>query len=181
MACDLTAGYAEPCKSFIGGIDAVYFVNYGDISSFTLTADQVTDMDGTFSAYKYEVKGAGNNFSQPVTSSRDNGTTFFAQTLNLSLKGLSLAMAKEIKLLAHGRPHIVVQDRNGNAFLVGRLRGAEMTAGDAGATGDAMGDKVGQVMTFVAEEPTPANFIANPTAANPFAGMVGATVTIVTG
>ena len=31
MACDfITSGRAEPCKDSVGGINAVYFVDFGD-------------------------------------------------------------------------------------------------------------------------------------------------------
>ena len=31
MACDITTARAEPCKDSVGGINAVWIVNYGDI------------------------------------------------------------------------------------------------------------------------------------------------------
>ena len=58
MACDLTKGRALPCRESVGGIKAVYFVDFGDLGTISLTSDEVTDMTGTFSAYKYELKGA---------------------------------------------------------------------------------------------------------------------------
>ena len=57
MSCLLTAGRTIPCKDVVGGIKAVYFVNFGDITAITESADEVTDMTGTFSAYKYDLKG----------------------------------------------------------------------------------------------------------------------------
>ena len=36
MSCDIANGRLEPCKDSVGGINAVYFVNYGDITSVTL-------------------------------------------------------------------------------------------------------------------------------------------------
>ena len=88
MACDLTKGRKEPCKDVVGGLRAIYFVDYGDLGTVTQTDDEITDLSGTFSAYKYELKG-GSSFEQSISSSRDNGTTFFEQTLNLTLKKLS--------------------------------------------------------------------------------------------
>jgi hypothetical protein len=35
MACDITLGRTEPCKDSVGGINAVYFVNFGDITGIT--------------------------------------------------------------------------------------------------------------------------------------------------
>lgn len=181
MACDITLGRLEPCKSAIGGIDAIYFVNFGTMGDVTLgTNDEITDIAGTFSAFKYEVKSSGTSFEQTVNSSRDNGTTFWSQVVNLTLKGLSKEDNKEVKLLAYGRPHIVVEDRNGNAFIAGLVRGAELTGGTI-VTGAAMGDLSGYTLNFTGEENQPANFIDGAVKGDPFAGITTGTATIVEG
>ena len=136
-------------------------------------------MTGTFSAYKYELKG-NSSFEQAVNSSRENGTTFFEQTLNLTLKKLSKEDHKEIKLLAYGHPHVAVEDYNGNVFLMGLENGADVSGGTI-VTGAAMGDLSGYTLTLAGMEVKPANFVSGPTAADPFAGMTSATVTIVEG
>jgi len=179
MACDLTKGRKEPCKDVVGGLRAVYFTDFGDFGTVTQTDDEITDMDGTFTAYKYELKG-NSSFEQAVTSSRENGTTFFDQTLNLTLKKLSKEDNKELKLLAFGRPHVAVEDYNGNVFVMGLEHGAEVTGGSI-ATGAAMGDLSGYTITLNAQELKPANFVASPTAADPYDGMTSATVTITEG
>lgn len=179
MACDLTRGRKEPCKDVVGGIRAVYFTDFGDFGTVTQTDDEITDMSGTFNAYKYEVKG-NSSFEQAVTSSRENGTTFFEQTLNLTLHKLSKEDHKEIKLLAYGRPHITVQDYNGNAFVMGLEHGADVSGGTI-VTGAAMGDMSGYTLTFTAQELKPANFIDNPLTDDPFDGLSSPTATIVEG
>ena len=179
MACDLTKGRAVPCKDVVGGIRAVYFVDYGDLGTITLTNDEVTNISGTFTAYQYLVKG-NSSFEQTFNSSRENGTTFFTQTLNLTLTKLTKEDNKELKLLAYGRPYVVVQDYNGNAFMMGLNYGAEVTGGTI-VTGAAMGDLSGYTLTMEAQEQLPANFINGATTANPFAGLAGATDTIVVG
>lgn len=179
MACDLTRGRKEPCKDVVGGIRAVYFTDFGDFGTVTQTDDEITDMSGTFTAYKYEVKG-NSSLEQAVTSSRENGTTFFEQTLNLTLHKLSKEDHKEIKLLAYGRPHIAVEDYNGNVFVVGLEHGADVSGGTI-VTGAAMGDMSGYTLTFTAQELKPANFVDSPTAADPYAGMASATVTVTEG
>jgi hypothetical protein len=103
MACDLTSGRAVPCKDVVGGIRAVYFVDFGDLGTVTLTNDEVTDISGTFSAYQYVVKG-NSSFEQAFNSSRENGTTFFTQTLNLTLTKLTKEDNKELKLLGLRTP-----------------------------------------------------------------------------
>ena len=180
MACTLNKGRIEPCKDVVGGIKHVYFTDFGGYGTVTQdTDDQITNMDGTFTAYKYELKG-NSSFEQAVNASRENGTVFFEQTLNLTLKKLSLADNKEIKLLAYGRPNIAVEDYNGNVFVMGLEHGAEVTGGSI-STGAAMGDLSGYTLTLAASELKPANFVSSPTAADPFDGMASATVTVTEG
>lgn len=158
MACDINLGRTEPCKDSVGGITAVYFLNYGNIAEIdggVGGTDEVTDFTSA-SAYKYEVKG-NSNLTQNITSSRENGTTFFEQVLSLTLHKLSSTDNKEIKLLAYGRPHIIVEDNNGNFYWMGREYGADVTGGTI-VTGSAMGDLSGYTLTFTAMEKTPANY-----------------------
>jgi len=180
MSCLLTAGRTIPCKDVVGGIKAVYFVNFGDLGTITESADEVTNMTGTFSAYKYDLKG-NSSFEQSFNSSRENGTTFFEQTLNLQFSKLTKEDNKELKLMAYGRPQVVVLDYNDNAFLMGAEHGSEVTGGSI-VTGAAMGDLSGYTLTLSAQEVKPANFIAGvdlTSADEVFAGMSSATVTIV--
>jgi len=177
MACDLTKGRALPCRDSVGGLKAVYFVDFGDLGAITVSSDEVTDMTGTFDAFKYELKGSS-SVEQTLNASRENGTVFFDQVVNLTLPQMSKEDNNEIKLLAYGRPHIVVEDYNGNAYLVGREHGADVTGGTV-ASGAAMGDMSGYTLSFSAMETTAANFIAGAVDGNPFAGMSAATETIV--
>lgn len=180
MACTLNLGRKEPCKDVVGGIRAVYFTDFGDFGTVTQDGDdQITNMTGTFTAYKYEVKG-NSSFEQNITSSRENGTTFFEQTLNLTLHKLTKEDNKELKLIAYGRPHVAVEDYNGNVFIMGLEHGADVSGGTI-VTGAAMGDLSGYTLTLSAMEVKPANFIDSPTAADPYAGMTSATVTVTEG
>ena len=160
MACDITDGRLLPCKDTVGGLKNVYFINYDTADDFTESADDTiasTEFSGT-TAYQYALKGTS-SLTQNITSSRENGTTFFEQVLELTLPKLSTADNKEIKLLAFGRPRIVVEDYNGNFFVVGREHGADVTGGTV-VTGAAMGDLSGYTLTFTGMEKKPANFIS---------------------
>ena len=172
MACNISLGYNEPCKDSVAGLTAVYFMNF-NTGSFTLNAtDVVTSFPSGSTVFKYELKGT-NGYTETVNTSRDNGTTFFSQELSLQLKKLTAEATKELKLLAYSRPKIVVADRNGNAFLVGKNEGADMTAGTI-TTGTAYGDLSGYTMVFTGQEQLPANFLSGSTLANPFAGVSNA-------
>jgi len=160
MACDLTTGRSVPCKDVVGGIKAVYFANYGDLGAITYdttNTDAIDSFAGTPTAYEYDVKG-NSSFEQTITSSRENGTTFFEQTLNLTFTKLDKATNKELKLMAYGRPHVFVEDYNGNVFVMGLEHGAEVTGGTV-VTGAAMGDLSGYTLTLTAQEKVPANFL----------------------
>ena len=178
MACDLTLGRKEPCKDVVGGLKNVYFVDFGDLGTVTLTDDEITNMTGA--------SGSLTAFEQAITSSRENGTTFVEQTLTLTLKKLTKEDNKELKLLAYGRPHVAVEDYNGNVFMMGLEHGAEVTGGTV-STGAAMADLSGYTLTMVATELAPANFMDSdtkdvdfPFSVADYAGLDG-TVTITLG
>ena len=161
MACDLTHGRLEVCKEFVGGIKAVYFIPYGALGAITYgttdASDRITTIAGTLSLYKYELKGA-NSFEQTITSSRDNGTTFAEQTLTFTIKGLDATTTKQVKLLAWGRPHVVIKTNANNFFIAGLEHGMDVTTGLI-ANGTAMGDLNGYTLTLVGQEAIPANHL----------------------
>ena len=169
MSCDLTLGRKEPCKDVVGGLKNVYFVEFGGLGTVTLTNDEITNMTGTtiggtansLTAFKYELKG-NSSFEQTITSSRENGTTFFDQTLTLTLKKLTKEDNKELKLLAYGRPHVAVEDYNGNVFMMGLTHGADVNGGTI-SSGAAMGDLSGYTLTLNAQETLAANFMDSDT------------------
>jgi hypothetical protein len=160
MACTLTKGRNEPCKDVVGGITAVYFADFDTLGAITYDAtdtDVIDSFGGTPTWFKFDVRGTS-SFEQAVTSSRDNGTTFYEQTLTLNFKKLSKQTHNEVKLLAYARPHVIVEDNNGNKFMMGLEYGAEVTGGSI-ATGAAMGDMSGYSLTFSGQEKIPANFV----------------------
>jgi len=159
MSCDLSLGRERPCKDSVGGLKAVYFINYGLIdASFDATDTDMIDGLGTgLSAYRYDLKG-NSNLEQTITSSTDTGGTFFEQVLTLVLPKLTVKDHKEIKLLTFGRPHIIVKDNNDNYFMVGLEHGADVTGGTI-SSGAAMGDLSGYSLTLSGTERAPANFV----------------------
>lgn len=171
MACLISNGRLEQCKDSISGIQAIYFINFGDFNpdpvagggdvTYDTTVgyeDQITAIGGTIAnLYKYELKGQ-NGFDTTVNTSRDNGTTFFTQTLTIQLKRQDPVFHKQFKILAYGRPHIVVRTNGNQFFLAGLYRGCDATAGSVNS-GVAYGDFNGYQLTFEAMEEKPANFL----------------------
>ena len=94
MACALTTGRKVPCKKGFGGIKTIY------MADFPVTA--TIDVDQTISAfsaspdwYQWDVKG-NSSLETAITSSRENGTTFYTQTINITY--LILTMQQKMRL-----------------------------------------------------------------------------------
>ena len=161
MACTLATGRALPCKDSVGGIKAVWFADYGTLGTLTVdgTDGELTAISGTPDLFRYDVKG-NSSFEQTINASRENGTSFYTQTLNLTLTKLDLETRFELIDVVRARPHVFVEDYNGNYFLLGAVHGAEVTGGTI-VTGAAMGDLSGFTLTMTAEETLPAYFCAS--------------------
>lgn len=171
MACNLSAGRNEVCKESVGGLAGVYFINF-TTGSFTKNVNGEVTAFPSSSAYYYELKG-NSSYTETVNSSRENGTTFFSQELTLNLKKLTNEMTTQLKLMAYGRPQIVVHTMNGDSLLVGEREGADVTAGTI-QTGAALGDLYGYSVTFTGQEQLPAAFISGSTFSNPFGNVANA-------
>jgi len=159
MACLLTTGRALGCKKSVGGLKAIYFADYGTLGTVTETAGEITAIAGSPDFFKYDIKG-NSSLETTINSSRENGTTFYTQTLNLTLPVLDKATQEEIKLLSSSRPHVAIEDYNGNFFLVGLEHGAEVTGGTI-VSGAAMGDLSGFTLTLEGQEVAPAPFVTS--------------------
>ena len=195
MACDITAGRIEQCKDSVSGLKSIFIINYeklnADSAVYNTTdagkEDELktwvpVDTTTALHLYKFELKSTANSFTTAINSSRDNGTTFFTQTLVANLKRQDAATTKNVKLLAYGRPRIVIRTMTDQFFLMGLDQGADVSAGEI-STGAALGDFNGYSLTFTAEEELPANFLDctnESTLKTLFATVSGADATIVT-
>ena len=144
MACLLTTGRSIPCKAAFGGIKTIYFADFGGLTGVTVdaTTKKVTAFTGTVAGWtKWSVKG-NSSLETTVTSSRENGTTFYTQTLNATFTYLDALTQAELQLVATARPYVAVEDYYGNVFLCGFENGMELTGGTV-VSGAAAGDLSG--------------------------------------
>ena len=158
MSCDLTQGRLWQCKDKTAGIEVVYFADFGDLTGLTVTSGNITTGLSGKTLYRYELPQYTASLTENITTAPDAGTIFFEQVLEITLHGLRAADRDEIKLLAANRPHIIVQDNNGNKLLLGFKKGCDMTAGTM-QTGAAGGDLSGYTLTFTGRETDSAPFI----------------------
>ena len=159
MACALTTGRKVPCKSAFGGIKTVYMADFGGLTGVTIDAStkQVTAIAGSTTWFEFDVKG-NSSLETTVTSSRENGTTFYTQTLNLTLTYLEAKTQAELQLIATARPYVAVEDYYGNLFLCGFENGMEVTGGTV-VSGAAPGDLSGFTLTMEGMEETAPYFL----------------------
>lgn len=165
MACLIDKSRALPCRDNLGGIKNVYFANFGDLTEGT---GFTQDTDGVITAwatadtpefFKFAVK-ASSSLEQTVTASRENGTLFYEQTITLVLPKQSAQTHQQVHDIAMGRPHVVVEDNNGNFLLAGLKHGCDVNGGTIG-TGTAFGDLNGYNITLAGQEPLPAYFVTD--------------------
>lgn len=162
MPCTITKGRSLPCKSAFGGIKNVYFLDFGNIDQVTLDiatgVSTITYIAGGSSDwFKYEVKG-NSSLETSVTSSRENGTTFYTQTLNLTLTYLDALTQQQLEQIAVSRPNVIVEDYYGNFFGCGIENGMEVTGGTV-VTGAAAGDLSGFTLVLEGMEETAPLFL----------------------
>jgi hypothetical protein len=158
MPCDIITGRTVSCKDATGGILTVFISNYvvpiGQFAGFTQTANVITALGlvgDTYDVFKFELRREMASFESAVNSSPENGTTFFEQTLTMNLNKLSQQDADSLRLLAYGRPQIIIQDNQDNLIVMGAENGCDVTGGTI-TTGQMFGDRNGLDMTFTARE-----------------------------
>ena len=154
MACSLSlTGRQNPCANTVGGLKKIYFSAFVE-GGLTITSGAV---NGTW--YGYDLRGAS-SVETTINGSRENNSIFYTQTVNIQLPVLDSDTQDEIKLLAAARPHIVVEDYNGQQMVIGLEHGADLTGGTL-ATGANLGDYSGFTLTFEALEKNPPSFLTD--------------------
>ena len=169
MACNLTRGLLVDCKDQIGGLKKIFFTESycSDIrASATFNGTNVLQMDtagfanwdiyggSTVNVFQYDLRPNLSSVTVNINSDPATGTTFFEQTLSLTLQKLTVAQTNELKLISYNRSQVFVLDNNDNVFLLGMDNGCDISGGTA-VTGAAKGDMTGYTLELRAEEKDP--------------------------
>ena len=162
MACDITSGFTLGCRDNSGGIKNIYILS-GSISSISEVSDGlIGGITGSGTFYKFELTKNTGDLTEAPTPSLENGTVFYESTLNVAFHKLQSSIRNQVKVLAQNPDlKIIVETNNGiespytgRYFLMGRYRGATLSAGSA-TTGTAFGDANQYALTFQGLEPEP--------------------------
>jgi hypothetical protein len=152
MSCALTAGYTLACKDSVGGLKKIYIDNFEDVSYGSETSGVISTATGGF--FEFELPMNTAQFTETVTSSIENGTTFYQTELTIVLPKLTATLRNELKLMAQAKLALIAVDRNGTQWVLGLENGVYLTTGTS-ATGTAMGDLNGMTLTFTSMEKSP--------------------------
>jgi len=169
MACLITSGYGLQCRDNIGGVQNVYIGTFNG-ASMTMTGatagtSLITAFGGaTVSFYTFNQPLETASFEQAGNYSTENGTSFYTQTVNITLQKLNATSATLINALGQGTWRVIILDQNGLYWLVGAQNGARVSAATPN-TGKALGDLNGAVLTFEAKEPLTAYQVTTAAAA----------------
>lgn len=159
MACAATKGRAALCSEQVGGYKNIYFADF-DATIFTgstITTGEITALASTVPLFKYALLGELHSVDENGSKSRDNGTSFFETAGTFVLHKLTKEDRDELKLLMAGRPHIIVEDWNGDYRLFGLENGCDVVP--VSNSGAAMGDLSGYTIAFTAKEKDMAPFV----------------------
>ncbi len=160
MACTLTlAGRGVGCKDALGGIKRVYVAEWVDGIWEDIASGEVSGSTAAITFFTYDMTRGSGSLNQTITSDLAAGTVFFDQVCSVTFNKAAASDITEISNLVKGRMAVLVEDNNGNWFVMGHQNGVEVSGGTA-QTGTAAGDQNGFTIEFSAQDVAPAPFLA---------------------
>jgi|TARA_Y100000015_G_C2373102_1_gene81089 Flp pilus assembly protein TadG len=171
MACTaLTKGRGLDCNRISGGIKNVYFSVYSDFgdtdwSYDSSNAQEIDQIDwNSKSIYKYVMPLGVASLTDTITGSTENGTIFYAPSVNIILNKLTKEDQNQIRLLGQTKVRMLVELNQKLAsghdaiLCIGFENGLDLNTGTA-ETGAAFGDRNGYNLTFTGMESRPMAFL----------------------
>jgi hypothetical protein len=153
MACAIVSGYTIDCRENVGGIDAVFFAEFGNVT----IADASGVVTGITKAvgkkfFKFEIptKSSAVASSNPV-GSIENGTLFFEQTLDFPINKRDATTRNIVTTLAKNKLVVVTLGKDGTYRMMGKQFGMYLAA-STGTSGAAAADAQGYMLKFEGSE-----------------------------
>ena len=153
------AGRGVGCKDSLGGIKRIYVAVWAEGLWDDIVSGEVAGVTSATTFYTYDMTRGSGSLNQTITSDLAAGTVYFDQVCSVTFNKAAAADITEISNLVKGRMGVLVEDNNGNWFVMGHENGVEVSGGTA-QTGTAAGDQNGFTLEFSAMEVNPAPFLA---------------------
>jgi len=153
MPCAIVSGYTIDCRESVGGIDAVFFAEYGNVTILDASGvvTGITKVTGKkFFKFEIPTKSSAVASSNP-TGSIENGTLFYEQTLDFPVNKRDATTRNIVTTLAKNKVVAVTLDKDGTYRLYGKGAGLYLVA-STGTSGAAAGDAQGYVLKFEGTE-----------------------------
>jgi hypothetical protein len=149
MACAITSGYTIDCRENIGGLKAVYLIEFGNVSGVTEVSGLVTGLTKVVGKrfYKFEVPRAVANTSSAGTGSEENGSFFYTHQVVFPLNKRDSTTANIVRTLAKNKLMAVTLDMDGVYRMYGKGNGLYIATTESGS-GTAAGDRNGYNITM---------------------------------
>ena len=164
--CDITSGFELGCRDNSGGIKNLYILS-GSITSITDASEGlINEISGSGEFFQFELFRQTSDFTEAISSTPENGTVFYEQTVNATFFKLQSATRNQVRVLAKNPDlKVIVETNNGSQdgigryWLLGEENGVQLLSG-TGQTGTSFGDLNGYTLTFTGQEPEPASEIS---------------------
>lgn len=154
MPCILTSNISLGCRDSVGGIKKVFVTELLNKATLTKTLGVITAFTllstKRFWVYDFEKETA--EATETITTSLENGSTFYAQEVKIRLNKRDTVKRNEIKLLAQTNCMVIILDRNGIYWLCGEDGGLALMPSTS-TYGKAMGDFNGYDLVLGGNEP----------------------------
>lgn len=152
--CAIINGDELDCRNSVGGIEEIYVTEFQNKNTLTETSGIITAftlLSGKrFWTYQLEKENA--EATETAQVSVENGTVFFDQSINVTLKKWTAAKRNKVNLLQQNRVMIIAKYRTGTYVLYGKTAGLDLTVIES-KSGKAYGDLNGFTLTFTGKEP----------------------------
>lgn len=160
MSCIISEGYDLGCFG-TGGVKNVWIANYTSSATFHVDATGVITGSagaGTFYKFEQDIESAAFNESVPV--SRENGTVYYESTLTIKMFNNDAATRNLFKAVAKAPLRTLIEDNNGNHWLMGLDTAVRASEGTRGF-GQSFGDMNGGTLTFMYKSAEPVPVVAS--------------------
>lgn len=159
MACNIINGLiAQTCRESQGGISEFYIANFDSVTGVTESDSEVTTIETsgeTATFYRFKPNKNSGNWSQPIMGSPESGTIGYEHTAVMTFSKNQADDINTIKIMARASVIIIVKERSGNYYLLGKDEGLTLESGEF-VSGSNLEDLNGWTLTFSGAEKEPA-------------------------
>ncbi len=154
MSCIINAGYSLGCRAQ-AGVSKVFIGSWTNMS-FTYNIDgSIGTFSGTTASfYTFEQTVETANFTSAAEVNNENNAIQYAQSLEITLTGMTPTLVNQIKTLGQGVWRVMILDKQGAYWLMGSTGPVQVSA-IASGLGKAGTDLNGAMLTFTSKETTP--------------------------